>query len=436
MDGRFDSRQVWFWILPLVLISPGCGSDILVQVQTTVLPGGVVERRVEALESQRLDEAGHPKPDRLLEVARPAVWKHIEEKNDRLILEGTFGTAADVPPAFSLSMGDQDQKPRHVEERDRLRLESSDCVVLTHWRWREIYSDPIEPVDPGPVLDRLTEKFILSFREEIRRQLGEAVDTTRAEALIRGEGRLITGQLAEAMRGTSALENEKDMSQTWTRVSRALGLPVAETADGTQFLDSQIWVLMARAREKVALALSTPDFPVAPEDLAFWPISEDHRSEKPDFLESLLDGPEGEELVQALFGGFFGEGGGHQFRFVMRVVLPGRLLRTNGAPDDNAATWFFRSQNIRARGVTLDAESFAFDTSRLRRLGARTDLGPAAALEIVDILETGDPQGHLRSLLLEAIEKRNLNLLRQRPEKWPGDPALADNLADLFDPQK
>lgn len=427
------------WPVFGVLLCLSCGTEVLIRIESTVLPGGLVSRRVEAEGPERLDEKNHPKEGRLLEVARPRAWSRIEEGKNRVVLSGTFAGAAEIPPAFTLLVPSGEGEPRWLEEQDHPALETRDFAVLTRWRWSEVYGDPAQPADPGPVLDKLALRFASLLRDEVRREMGERIDTTPAELLIRGEGRSIAGKLALALRSGPGLGDETDLNTAVAQAVRRLGLPVAETREAKDYLEAQAWLLSARAREKVAQALSSEENPVEAEDLAFWPVSAEEFAGRPGFLTALISGAEepglGDQLEQSLFGGFFRGTTLDHFRFLVKVSLPGQLLCTNGTPEGNQALWFFRNTDVLAKGLAMQAESFVLHEEALRRLGARTDLGAAEVLEIVDILERGDRQGLIRALLDEALERRRLGLLRDRPENWPGEGRLADNLAALLEPR-
>lgn len=416
-----------FAFVPLAIVAVGCGPDVVLSYRTEIRPDGMVARRIEAR-----GVAGAPSRDprpkdapALLdaEIAQPEAWRDVRRSATSIEVEGVFPSSEEVPPAFALGPPD-----RRVRENSRLAVAVDDLVVLDRYVYRETYADPYGPGQVDAALDDLVDLAWRVIAEEIRREFGDGVDVSRAEALARGPARDILGRIAAAMlrdRGRPVVVAELQKR----------GLPVSHAPDD-EFGDDQLLLLSRVARERVAVALSTPSRTITAEELRFWPIENDGLW--PRIEELLARGEGGKEAMEAttraaldaLLGFFAGAGGNYRFRF--EVIMPGRMFRANGALDEEGAGWFFRGDDVTATGRSMEAESIVLDDDALKRLSARRPESAAALAEIVDALTIRDPDGLLRALLAEAVEQRNLKLLRNTPEGWKGPAQIARQLADLL----
>jgi hypothetical protein len=208
---------------------------------------------------------------------------------------------------------------------------------------------------------------------------------------------------------------------------------------GEKFWDAQTGPLLDWFRAKVAAALSRPDAPLLPEDLSFWPRADSVDDDAKAIATHVWGGEdemmrEIEPLIETIQG-HYGSGGSPRFRFESRLVLPGRLLRTNGSQDRDGAVWFYRSEDLEAVELAMEAESVTLDDEKLRALGARRELETAQLLQLVDILVRRDPDGALRKLLASAVERGKLGVLRDAKDLPDDLKPLARELADLLDPE-
>jgi hypothetical protein len=139
-----------------------------------------------------------------------------------------------------------------------------------------------------------------------------------------------------------------------------------------------------------------------------------------------------EPLLPAL-SGYYGDIGGPRFRFEARVVVAGKLLRTNGTPDRDSVVWVFRDDDLAKGPRVLETESVEANDDALRSLGARRDLDTADLLQLTDLLTERDTAGQIHKVLVEAVRAGKLELLRD--SKVPAEAqVLARELADLLDP--
>ncbi|MDX1390537.1 MAG: hypothetical protein R3344_15215, partial [Acidobacteriota bacterium] len=218
------------------------------------------------------------------------------------------------------------------------------------------------------------------------------------------------------------------------------GVPaeVYPALDPMESLEKLVDPILIWARDNVAGVLSTPDQPIEPEDLDFWPTASgfeaywDEDAPPPtgraaEFVESM-------EALGSGLTGYYGEGGAANFRFEIRVEMPGVLLETNGTPDDRGVIWLIRGSDLPAEDATMRVESVELDDEALVSLGARRDLDTHELLQLVDLLGSRDPTGELLALVEEAVERGGLDHIEARA----GDETapVARELVDLLDPTR
>ena len=424
-------------LLALAIPTASCGEEIVVRVSTRVWPQGGVGRRVE-IEGRERDGAKPREQDWLeararVQLASPQLWSRIDESPGRLVAEGVFPRAEDLPPALA-----HHTQTGIVADHSQAALLARDLAVMKRWVYRETLGDPYGAGEAAIALDALLAMMKEALREEVRRTFGRRVDPAPAERFLENEFRSVLRDLLPGLRQAKIAEGVRDPAfrTRWTEALVRHGVPVADDAE-EPFSTSQVDLLLSWCRERVARALSTPEAPCTGEDLTFWPSGDDANEKLEAIADHSFGGEEGLtrrlEPILAAFSGTYGDALGSRFRFETRLTMPGRLLRTNGTPDRDGVLWLFRDTDLVQGELVLEAESVELDDDNLRSLGARREFDPLRLLELTDLLATRDTDGALQALLTEAIGRQRLAVLREG--KVPEEIApLARELADLLDP--
>ena len=137
-------------------------------------------------------------------------------------------------------------------------------------------------------------------------------------------------------------------------------------------------------------------------------------------------------MQTALVGAY---GLGMRTRFVARVTLPGRLLRTTGTPDGDAVVFVFDQDDLSSADTVLRVESAEPNVEALTRLGGRRDLEADDLLRLTALLTRPDLAEPLKAALARAVETASFKPLR---EGAAGDALkqAAAEVADLLDPSR
>jgi hypothetical protein len=427
------------WALAILIgpmLSTGCRRELVVHAATKVFPDGTLERRVD-LRGRPADPDEEVGPTWLattvgLRVARPDEWDRVETEGDHIAAWGFFPRATDVPPTFVFRTGKTER-----EDRSRTSLEIEERTVLRRYVYREEHGDPFSPAEAAAAIDRLLDLATDTFRREVERDLGAEIDTRRAEERLRGDLRAIVASVLAEPRVTPVHETEIEKRERWGALLSERGAPVAAVDESQEFWDVQTPRLLDWARTRLAEALSTPETPIAPESLAFWPAGEDW----PDDLTAIIERSTGESadvqgLVEdqlAAIEGYFGNAGSPIVRLELRVELPGTLLRTNGTPDGDAALWLVRTEDLTRGDAVLEATSVELLPDALSDLGARKTFELRELVELADLLCDRDRSGVLADLLAQARRVGNLRPLRDVEHIPDGWDSAARELADLLE---
>ncbi len=423
-------------LLALGMVTAACRSDIVVRVATRIFEDGSVSRRIEVV-GRRSDDKEPSSADWLekeagIHLARPDAWARRDSGVGRLSAEGSFQSVADVPPSLAFET-DAGLAP----DSTRPRLAVEDLLVLRRWVYAETYSDPFGPSAVSSALDHLTEMTARALREEIRRQFGERLDPSPAERFVRTEARALAAELLEARSRLHGGRRTSERVAAWSAILARHGIAVVPGEEGT-FWDAQLPGLLDWSRLRVADALSRPDAPVAPADLSFWPTEERSDDRVREIAEHVWGSEEAaiDEATPSLraLTGYYGSGGSPRYRFEPSLVIPGKVLATNGTQGPDGISWLLRDEDLGTEGRTLEAESVTLDDEKLKSLGARRDLEPAQLLQLTDILARRDPDGELRRALAKAVEKGRLSALRANDAVPEDLMPIARELADLLDP--
>jgi hypothetical protein len=305
--------------------------------------------------------------------------------------------------------------------------------------YREPPGDPYRAGDRAGALDGLVQVFIETLRDELDRHISPDLDTLAAEQFLHSEARALAWAMLTVNRGAPGWERLEARSLRLTQLLAQHGLPVVPLDEPDEFWDAQIPVMLEWLRGKIADALSTDAQTITPRDLDFWPSGDDWEHEAEEVVERVWGG-EDEFLARIephldAMAGFYGGDDVPRFRFESRVRLPGILLRTNGTPDEDAVLWLFRQQDLTMGDYVLHAESAEPNVHVLTDIGARREFDRATLVRLVDILWRQDPDGGLAALLNEAVARGRLDPLRDEDEVPVELQPLAQELADILDPE-
>jgi hypothetical protein len=419
-------------------ISLSCGEEILVVTTTRVSSQGPIGRRVEIVgrgpEGQQPESDGWLADEAGVVLARPEAWERIDAGPGRLAAEGYFATAADVPPTLAHRNGDA-----VVTDPSTVRLEREDLVVLVRWTYREVHEDPLRRQDTGAVVDRLVALAAQAVTAELRRTLGDDLDTARTERLFRTRVRDLVADLLPSMRAQQLRQGagRSGARSSWRATLARHGVPAAPEPAALAG-DEQIEMVSLWLRDRVAESVSTPSAPVSGADLSFWPSGDASEDAARDIVRRTW-GSEAALAAQAApileaVSGYYGTLATPRFRFVARLELPGRLLSTGGTPDADGSLWIHRDDDLTVGAVEIAARSVEVADEPLRALGARREFDAVQLALLTDLLGDREGSAELRVLLRTAVERASLVPLRDLDRIPEPLRSAALELAGLLDP--
>jgi hypothetical protein len=424
-------------LLSLLVATVACRPRITVRLTTLVYHDGSLDRRVEIVgrtaDGEVPTEDDWIEEDARIHLAQPDAWERVERGPGWLRAEGFFLNADELPALLAVQSGASAKTARM-----RTLVELDDRVVLKRWSYVERHGDPYSATESAAALEALVELAVEALSSELYDHFGSGVDPAPAERLLRDEGRSLAQALLTVNRSASGWEQTEDRVDRWTRVLQQHGVPARPPDDPDDYWDQQMLVILDWARERVADVVSTPETPIRPHDLSFWPSGDDYE-ERVSEIAIRVWGSEDELFAEvephlAALVGYYGGDDVPRFRFECRVQLPGTLFETNGTPDDESVVWLFRERDLTFGEIRLRAESVELQDAALVSLGARREFDALALVRLVDLLWKRDRHGALAEVLTRAVEEADLDLLRDEntvPEELI---LVAAELADLLDP--
>jgi hypothetical protein len=432
------ARRCLLGIVMLSLLAvTSCQPDILLRLITRVYHDGSLDRRMEL--RGWTDEGDVPVEDdwfaekARMQLAQPEAWNRITRGPGRIDAEGFFTSVDELPAVLQFSI-DED---REKTDRIKTSLEIDERVVIKRWRYTETHGDPHSREDAERALSALTELAVEALESELRRHFGQEFDTTPAAEFMRDRGRSLFAALLAADRRTSSLEDAKRF-ELQKQVLAQHGAPLAQVEDADGFWDLEMLLLFEWSRALVAESLSSPDHPVAPADLSFWPVGEDIAEMGNEIIERVWGSDEVLwELAEPHFDsltGYYTGGDTPGFRFEVAVELPGRLLSTNGTPDGSGARWLFRDEDLGLSDTFLRVETVEPLAEPLTLLGARREFSTDQLIQLADLLWRRDPQGIIAERLQLAVERGSLGILLEGEDVPEGYTPRLRELTDLLDP--
>ncbi len=416
-------------LLGLIVVVVLCSAEdcpnrsIVARVATRVEPDGAVEREVRlsgrSSDGKEPSDAAWLRETARVDLPARARWPRVEEGPGWIVARGRFKDAAEVPAPIGhlLPQGD-------VTDRDAILLERRDLVLLTHFVYREEYGDPFDESARAGALDRATDRGTALVDEILRRRFGAGIDLSAVDAFLRRDLRALVMECRR--RGESDPPAEAFV---------ALGLPplpksVPLDGSGEPIAEPLAWWVCERLAERLAAGGTPAD----PRDVkrAF----DDYiAAQGDDLLEPGTDLADLGELLEVYQHGLYGQRRSTTIRFEWRMVLPGRLLRTNGVPDGDGAVWSFPEDRLSAEDRLMTAESILLRIEPLRTLGARTKYDAVEIERLAELLTRATAEPRNRSFLQRAVDAGSLGALRTVPPDEKDFPLVTfDELADLLDP--
>jgi len=371
-------------------------------------------------------------------LAAPELWDRVELSPAGFHAEGIFRSAEDVPPILA-----HIQDLGQVPDRQELRLEQEDLVVLTRWRYRETLGDPFGPADVDAALDAILELVAGHFREELTAMYGDRIDIQGVDRFLYQEAGPIARDFLVARQAVPGVEQFHDRYTRWRGVLARHDVPIiypeyVEPGElPPDFWELQTDPLLDWSRKRLAAAVSTDSEAVEPRHLGFIPNMEHLEERLVELLVRMYGSEEdGLRALEPLFQtieGHYASGSSSRYRFRCRVTLPGTVLSTNGVAEEGELVWFFRGEDLPAGDVSLLADSVELNLPALKALSARRSFSAADLLNLVDILGERDPDGRLKDRLEQAMEAGSLDLLESEEEELPPDlQPLALELVELL----
>lgn len=422
-------------VVALLVTAGSCVPEAVVDVVTRVFPQGGLDRAVR-IEGRDGEGAVPEGPDWLSSTlsvgfARPEAWSVTETAPGVVEAEAYFREASEVPPTLAHDLDDG----RTVVDRNSVRLDLDDLVVLRRWRYVETWGDPFGPTDATDAVDRILAVLARVLRDDVAADLGPGIDLGGVDRVLAGPVRLAALEALQVERRFAATPDPDSRDRAMASVLGRAGVAPARS-DADDFWEAQWALVFEELARRLAVELSTPDRPVQPDELGFLRAAD----ERYRWFEAAAERTYGsmdalQEKVEPLFAALQGGYGGSvrtRFRFRARVELPGRLIRTNGTPDGGAAVWAFRGETLLAGDRVLSATSIETDGERLRALGALPSFEIADLLQIEDLLATGEVGRGLRTVLLKAVEDGSLDGLRDADALPDALRTPARELADLL----
>lgn len=404
------------------LLLHGCGEEAEVRVITRVFPDGGMQRslRLDARDPARKE--AYP-GDWLAEgpglvLANPEAWDTVESGATFVHAEGNFSPGETVPPLLGHRGLDGGDRP----DRGHVTVKREDLVVLDQFLYEETLGDPYGGQQLASTVDDLLAQVAVRLRQELQRQFGPDVVTASTESYVTTQARATLVDFLTALRETEPPGKRAQRPQRLQEVHAKYRLPEA-SADPEQAFWDGVQELINRAAAEAARANPRLD-----------------ADEIADFVDDAVSGivkepalqPAVDALQTALVGAY---GLGMRTRFVARVTLPGRLLRTTGTPDGDAVVFVFDQDDLSSADTVLRVESAELNGEALTRLGARRDLEADDLLRLTALLTRPDLAQPLRAALARAVETASFKPLR---EGVVGDALkqAAAEIADLLDPSR
>ncbi len=416
-------------VLCMALLCTGCRPDVLVEITSRIYPDGSIDRQVDVTGREKPTEPPPETPGWLLDksglvLAAPGRWDHVQASPSGFHAEGIFRSAEDVPPALAHIEDDAE-----VPDRQQVRLEQDDLVVLTHWRFREDLGDPFGPAHVDAALNAVLELVAGYFRDELTAMYGDRIDMNGVDRFFAEEAGPIAREFLSARQAAPGLERFADRYDRWRSILARHNAPVVYPENQEpgevppDFWELQTAPLLDWSRKRLAAAVTTSQEAVEARHLDFIPDGESLEERLIELLIQLYGSEEaGLKELEPLFRaieGHYASGSSSRYRFRCRVALPGTVLATNGVTEDGELVWFFRGEELPAGDVTLLAESVELNLPALKALSARRNFSALDLMNLVDILGERDPDGRLKARLQQAVDAGNLAVLESDEDELP-----------------
>jgi len=424
-------------IAVLALAASFCIPDAAVDVATVVYADGSLERtvRIAGRTGEGKVPTGNdwPRDELQVALARPEAWSRVDVRDGWLEASGFFARAADVPPALAHHLDDGSV----IADRGAVAWTDEDLGLLRRRTFVETWGDPFGASGAIEAVDTLIALAGRILRDDLRADLGPDVDLAPLDGLFTGPVRQAVLEVVQVERRFAATPDDHARRLVLRDLLSRHGVVVPDAVDDDGFWSAAAGPVLDAFANRLAAALRRPDGPVSPDEFSFRSALADGE----DWIDRAAVRTFGstEELERRATPALGAVQGGYggvvrtRFRFVVRLSMPGRIVRTNGTPDGDAAVWFFRGESLLVQDRVLSAVSLEPDVERLRRLGARRSFTPTELLQLESLLGEGDPEGAVRGALEQALAAGSLASLRDREALPDGIEAACAELADLLE---
>lgn len=389
-----------------------CRPMLEVRIETRVFHDGSLERSLTVIGRT----ADGEKPDAEswfgsvagLRLAQPQGWAHVERAPGRIVADGFYASAEQLPSLLALGT-----ESAARETRGSTTLQIEERALLRRWDYVERHGDPYSAIDRAAALRQLIDRCADIVEAELERHYGEAFDAEPARRFLRDEVHRLVAALLAANRSAPGQLRLDERLGLWREALESQGVAVA--AGEENFWESQLPLLVDWGRSEISRRLAASGSIPAGERLLFLPGPENFEERGMQLLERHIGD---EETLERELGpqlsalsGYFGDGGIPHFRFESRVSFPGMLLLSNGSCADGSCRWIFREDDLSAGEMILRVSSVEPIEAALLRLGARRSFDAAQMIRLVDLLWKRDPQGALGEALAEAMRRGSLDWL-------------------------
>lgn len=377
-------------ILPVLLLA-GC-DDWLFTFETRIDPSARLTRETE------IRHHGDSNGEQIASRFRlPASARLVHKDDGCARLEWSAAEPKDARPDFVLAVNAGRRDPHNAIEWAR-----EDCVFFDRYVYREEFHDSVDEADR----DAATERLFAFLRGIVVQALAMETDgrygLAPLEAWLDGPARHLAFDVARI------LCTEKDSARAERRIAARLG------ADGIEVEEKNFEAPIERFLEKKLEELlvpreGAPRFDARP----LFARDENGKRRLDKVLEDaavIFHGSKeaadkaAEDAVRAVTGDM----GNVDVAFRARVVMPGRVFRTNGAVEqadrDARVFWTFGSHDVAGTGHALECESIVMRPDVLARApGGRADLGAPGVLAAIAAVAglDADARARLRIAFLE-----------------------------------
>lgn len=416
---RRPRYSLWTAAAFAVVALGGCAPRFVVHAETIVAADQTVERRVAVgLAADAPHNGGTVRIADFLAFSPAGRYREFALQDRRLMLRGAFARFEDILPDVRVKL------PGFAREaKNEFHRRHADFRLFALVDYEERMGDLADRADGEAALAELLRWVVPDVASAVRERYGADYDLTEFERFLHVDvpgmvGRLYSGLWEMRRAKRSGLTGLTESAEAFARVSaeaRAQGLellaPDAGPEAAVQAENS------ARARQWAARrlqALARPRTAQTPplsadawEDKALREALTRRLTERHGSFKAAMERTGA--LLPRAFGAFLMPrvmpvGWYARYQFQMRLVVPGRVLQTNGLCDmDGSVYWTFAGEDAALAGQSMWARTLVVDPAAAEALGLRDFPGNLAVVERLARLMSG-PGGSPRLAVVRALE--------------------------------